>query len=427
VSKPKSSPNRLLQFLRVLGPGLITGASDDDPSGIGTYAQAGARFGFSTLWLLLLTTPLAISVQYICAKVALVSGEGLAATLHKRFSRRILVPAVLALLVANTINAGVDIGAIAAGLNLLVPLPATLFVVPVAVLILVLLIAGSYALIERIFKWLTLVLLAYVASAFFARPDFGAVVVNTFVPVVKLDNGYLLMLVAILGTTISPYLFFFQSQDEVESEKNEGRKTVKQRRGVSRKKLGEAGLDVGFGIVLSNVVSYFIILASGATLHAAGKTNIGSAADAAKALQPLAGDAATILFAIGIVGSGFLAVPILVASGSYAVAELFGWRRGLDEKPERARSFYLVIALSTLAGMLINFLGINPIDALFWTAVLNGFLAPPLLVLIMLIANDSAVMGARTNNRWTNLLGWATAFLMGGAAVAWVVLSLSGG
>jgi NRAMP (natural resistance-associated macrophage protein)-like metal ion transporter len=426
VTTSKPTSNRLVQFMRILGPGLITGASDDDPSGIGTYAQAGAKFGFSTLWLLLLTTPLAIAVQYICAKVALVSGEGLAATLNHRFSRRILVPAVVALIIANTINAGVDIGAIAAGLNLLVPLPSVLYVVPIALLILVLLIAGDYKLIERIFKWLTLVLLAYVASALFAKPDFGKVLINTFVPVLKPDPSYLVMLVAILGTTISPYLFFFQSQDEIEAEKSEGQKTVRQRQGATRRELKLAGLDVGFGIVLSNVVSYFIVLASGATLNAAGKTDIGSATDAAKALQPIAGDAATVLFAIGIVGSGFLAVPILLASGSYAIAELFGWRRGLDEKPSQARSFYIVIVASTLAGMLINFLGINPIDALFWTAVLNGFLAPPLLVLIMLIANDRAVMGKRANGRLANLLGWATALVMGGAAVAWVVLTLSG-
>jgi NRAMP (natural resistance-associated macrophage protein)-like metal ion transporter len=416
--------NRFRRFLNVLGPGLVTGASDDDPSGIGTYAQAGATFGYATLWTALFTLPMAATVQYICAKVGLVSGRGLAGVLREHFPRAVLCPAIAALVIANTINAGVDIGAIAAGLGLVVPLPPVVFVVPVTLAILALLVAGSYRLIARTFKWLTLALLAYVASAFFARPDVGDVLVHTFVPTVSADPSYVLMILAILGTTISPYLFFYQAEDEVETEISLGRRSLRQRQGTTPKDLTHASWDVTTGIGFSSVVFYFIVLASGATLHQAGTTDIGTAADAAAALRPVAGDAAGLLFATGIIGSGFLAVPILVASACYAVAETAGWNRGLDEKPHRARRFYVLIAASMFAGMLIDFLGFDPIHALFWTAVLNGLLAPPLLVLIMLVASDRKVMGRWANGTWTNLAGWATAFVMAGAAVVWVALTV---
>jgi Mn2+/Fe2+ NRAMP family transporter len=294
------------------------------------------------------------------------------------------------------------------------------------VFIVVLLAAGSYAVISRVFRWLTLALLAYVGAAFFARPDLGEVVRNTLLPTVRLEPSFVLTVQAILGTTISPYLFFFQAEDEVETQISIGRRTVSQRKDATKKQLAFAGVDVTAGIGLSHVVMYFVILATAATLRAAGTTHIDSAAQAAKALQPIAGDAAGLLFAVGIIGSGFLAVPILAASASYAVAETFGWKRGLDEKPYQAKRFYAVIVASTVVGMLVNFLGINPIDALFWTAVINGFLAPPLLVLVMLLASDRALMGKRTNNPWTNLVGWGTAALMALAGLAWIVLTLLG-
>jgi NRAMP (natural resistance-associated macrophage protein)-like metal ion transporter len=418
--------NPIKRFLRILGPGLITGASDDDPSGIGTYAQAGATFGYTTLWTALLTLPLSATVQYICAKVGLVSGRGIAGVLRQHFPRAVLYPAVAALVIANTINAGVDIGAIAAALNLALPLPSAVFIVPVTLAILGLLIAGSYRLIAGVFKWLTLALLAYIGSAFFARPDVGDVLLHTFVPTFELDPRFILTVLAILGTTISPYLFFYQAEDEVETEISLGRRSLRQRKGAEPADLKFASWDVASGIGFSNVVFYFIVLASGATLHQAGTTDIGTAADAARALQPIAGDAAGLLFAAGIIGSGFLAVPILVASASYAVAETMGWKRGLDQKPRMARRFYVVIAASMLAGMAIDFIGIDPIDALFWTAVLNGLLAPPLLVLIMLVASDRKVMGRWTNGTWTNLAGWAAACLMASAAVAWAGLTILG-
>ena len=412
---------RLKRFLKVLGPGLITGASDDDPSGIGTYAVVGAKLGFATLWMALLTFPLMASVQFICAKVGMVSGMGLAGVLRRHYPRPILYAAVLGLFVANAINAGADIGAIAAGINIIVPIPITWMIAPLAAAILALQILCSYRFIASVFKWLTLALFAYVGSSLFAHPDPGQVVRATFIPTISLDSTFLTTVVAILGTTISPYLFFWQSSQEVEEEVHMGRTLLWQRRGATDRELKYAALDVITGIGISTVVMYVIILASGSTLHAAGQTDIKSAADAAQALRPLAGDAAGILLALGLIGSGFLAVPILTGSAAYAMSEAFGWRYGLDQNPARARQFYAVIVVATLVGMLINFIGINPIDALFWTAVINGFVAPPLLVLIMLAANNGAVMKNRTNGPGTNALGWLATVAMFAAAIALVV------
>jgi NRAMP (natural resistance-associated macrophage protein)-like metal ion transporter len=410
--------NPLLRFVKILGPGFITGASDDDPSGIGTYAVAGASLGFATLWMALFTFPLMTTVQYICAKIGLVSGEGIASLLRKHYPRGLLYPAVLALVIANTINAGADIGAIAAAFHLLVPLPALWFVVPIVALILALQIFGSYRLIARIFKWLTLALVAYIGAALLSRPDWGEVLRATFIPTFQLNAAFIATFVAILGTTISPYLFFWQADEEVEEQISLGRKRLWQRRGASDGELRYAWWDVSIGMFFSNVVMYFIILATASTLHASGQTQIQSATDAAQALRPLAGNAASLLFALGLIGSGFLAVPILTGSAAFGVAESFGWRRGLDEKPWQARPFYAVIVVATLVGMAINFLGINPIAALFWTAVINGVLAPPLLVLIMLMANNRTIMGKRVNGRASNILGWLTVVLMGAAAIA---------
>jgi NRAMP (natural resistance-associated macrophage protein)-like metal ion transporter len=410
----------LRRFLAILGPGFITGASDDDPSGIGTYASVGAAFGFAPLWTALVSFPLMASVQYTCAKIGLVAGTGLAGVLRQHYPRWVLYPAVLVLIAANTINAGVDIGAIAAGLNLLAPIPRTAMIIPISVVILALQLWGSYQLIARIFKWLTLVLFAYVGAAFFAHPDWGAVARGTLVPAVHLDGAFLMALVAILGTTISPYLFFWQASQEVEEEVEEGRVQRWQRRGATSAELRIAAWDVDLGMFFSNIVMYFIILTTAATLHAAGQTTIGSAAEAAKALEPLAGQGAEELLAIGRVGTGFLAVPILTGAGAYAAAEAWGWQYGLDKQPRQAKPFYAVIVGATVVGMLVNYVGINPITALYWTAVLNGLLAPPLLVLVLLMANNPTVMGERTNGRGLNVLGWATTAAMAGAALGLV-------
>ena len=413
--------NPFKRFLRMLGPGLITGASDDDPSGIGTYAVAGASMGFSTLWTALFTLPLMTAVLLTCARIGMVSGMGLTAILRRHYSRNLLYLAVAGLVIANTINAGADIGAVAAAINLLVPIPIPLLILPVALVILAVQIWGSYRLIARTFKWLTLALFAYIGSALYAKPDAAAVLRSTFVPILSFDPNFLSMLVAILGTTISPYLFFWQASQEVEEEISFGRVTVSQRKGASDAEMKYARWDVYIGMFLSNLVMYFIILATAATLFKAGNTNIQSAADAAQALRPLAGAGASLLLAVGLIGTGFLAVPILTGSSAYAVTEAFRRKSSLNEKLREAKLFYGVIIASTLVGLVINFVGINPIRALFFAAVINGFLAPPLLVIIMLVANNRKVMGQRVNGRWTNILGWITTVVMFAAAVALVL------
>lgn len=432
VPKPEPSPNDqspldqlqqvhnpVVRLVKILGPGLITGASDDDPSGIGTYAVAGASLGYTTLWTALITFPLSAAVQFVCAKIAMVSGRGLAGVIREHYPRWILYPVVFALVAANTINIGADLGAIAAAINMLVPsLPIAWMVPPIAAIILGLQLWGSYALLARTFKWLALALLAYIGSALLARPDLGEVLHGTLVPTISLDPSFIATLVAILGTTISPYMFFWQAGQEIEEERSWGRVKLWQRQGASNTELKYRAWDVNIGMFFSELVMYFIILGTAATLFRAGRTDIHSAAEAAEALRPLAGDLSGVLLAVGLIGAGFLAVPVLSGSAAYGVAEAMGWRQGLNYRPGRAREFYGVIVVATLVGMLINFVGINPIDALFWTAVINGVVAPPVMAIIMLVVNNREIMGDRVNNHWTNLLGWAATLLMAAAAIA---------
>jgi NRAMP (natural resistance-associated macrophage protein)-like metal ion transporter len=410
--------NPLKRFLDRLGPGLITGASDDDPSGIGTYTQAGASLGYATLWTAIVTLPLMIVVQHICAKIGMCSGRGLAGVLRRYYSKKLLYPVVAGLVIANTINAGADIAAIAAAINMFIPLPIGVMVIPIAIAIVALQVWGSYRLIVKVFKWLTMSLFAYVIAAFLAKPDWAAVARATLLPQIELSGVYITTIVAILGTTISPYLFFWEASEEVEEEKSEGRTSIAQRKGATDAELRTEKIDTVIGMLFCNVVFYFVILAAGATLHTSGHTNIQSATEAAQALRPLAGNLATVLFAIGLIGAGLLAVPVLTGSAAYAVAETFGWRSGLDEKPKHAKKFYGVIAASTLIGVGIDFIGINPISALFWTAVINGVVAPPLLVVVMFVANNKKVVGHRVNGLGTNIIGWLAAFIMFAAAIA---------
>jgi len=413
--------NPIKRFLKVLGPGLITGAADDDPSGIGTYTQAGASLGFATLWTAIVTFPLMAVVQFLCAKIGLVAGMGLAGVLRKNYSRAVLYPAVLGLVVANTINAGTDIGAIAAAINLLVPIPMVWMIVPIAVVIVVLQIWGSYKLIQRIFKWLTLTLFAYIGAALLAKPPWREVLKATFIPQFSLNGKFLLTLVAILGTTISPYLFFWESSMEVEEEIDMGRTTQEEREGATYAELHDAAVDTNIGMFFCNLVFYFVILAAAATLHVSGKTDIQSATDAAQALRPLAGNASSLLFAVGLIGCGFLAVPVLTGASAYAVAETFGWECSLSDRPAEAKQFYAVIAGSTFVGLLINFLGINPMAALFWTAVINGLISPPLLVIIMLVSNNKKIMGDKVNGPGANIVGWAATAIMFAAAIGMIL------
>ncbi len=402
----------VLRFLRLVGPGIITGASDDDPSGIGTYAVAGAQLGYASLWTAPFSFPLMAAVQFICAKIALVSGRGIAGVLRAHYPSPVLYAAVLGLILANTLNAAADMLAIAAGINLLIPVPLLVMIVPIAVSLLVFQIWGSYRWIARIFTALTLALFAYIGAAFYARPDWSLVLRGTLVPELRFDRSYLATLLAILGTTISPYLFFWQANEVVEEKASRRRKQPWYRPRQTTGDLPYVAVDVNLGMFFSNLVMFFILLASAATLHAGGRTDIDSAASAAEALRPLAGNGATVLMALGLIGTGLLTVPILTSSAAYAVCEAVGWKCSLDDKPAKAREFYLVMVVSTLVAALINFIGINPMKALYWTAVINGVLAGPLLVVIMLIANNSKVMHSHVNGLGLNILGWIAAVLM---------------
>ncbi len=413
---PEDSESQLKTFFKVLGPGLITGASDDDPSGIVTYSMAGAAFGYATLWTALLTFPLMAAVQYICAKIGLVTGCGLAAVMRKHFPKWLVHAAILSLVIANTINAAADIQAIAAGINLLIPVSIMVLIAPIAVAILVVQVWGSYNTIIKIFRWLTLSLFAYIAAAFLAKPSWSEVLHGTIVPTLKLDSDYLSILVAILGTTISPYLFFWQSDHEVEEKKSKKQNACEPEK-PKHVELKHAAWDVNAGMLLSNVVMYFIIFAAAATLHASNQHEIQSATEAAEALRPVAGSAAFVLMALGLIGTGVLAVPILTASAAFGVAEAMGWEHGLEKKLHRAKGFYLVMTACTAGALLINFLGVDPMKALFITAVINGFLSPPLLCGLMVLSNSKKVMGKEKNGLVLQILGWSTTALMSLAAV----------
>ncbi len=420
----RHSHNPLVRYLRVLGPGLVTGASDDDPSGITTYSVAGASLGYTMLWTAIATLPLTIAVQLTCARIGLVSGQGLAGAVRRHYPRSFLYAACALLLAANVFNISADLAGMAEAAELLTGLPSGLFVPLFGGGILWATVVLRYTTVARILKWLTLVLFAYVVAAFLARPSWGEVIMATLVPTIRWDTAFLSTLVGILGTTISPYLFFWQASQEVEEEKAHGRRTLAQRRGATLHELADARLDVVTGIGFSNVVFYFIVLTTGATLHRAGLSEIGSAREAAEALRPLAGGGASLLFAAGIIGTGLLAIPVLAGSASYAVAELAGWRSGLDLSPRRGRRFYLVLAGAIGGGMLLDLLGTNPVRMLFLSAVVNGVLAPPLLALVMLVGNDRRIMGRHVNGFWLNLGGFAATAVMAVAAAALLLAQL---
>jgi NRAMP (natural resistance-associated macrophage protein)-like metal ion transporter len=414
----RSGPGPVRRFFRDLGPGLITGAADDDPSGISTYASAGAAFGYGMLWTAWLSLPLMSAVQLMCARIGLVSGRGLASVLRRYYSRRVLWFACTLLLVANTVNIAADLGGMAEAMELMTGLNSLWFHLPFAALLLALLFFTSYRTIARIFKWLTLVLFAYVASALLARPDWPAVLEASFWPRFRLDRSYLMMLVAILGTTISPYLFFWQAAQEVEEDKSEGKRSVGRRMGATTQELRAARTDTVVGMSFSNLIMYFIILTTGATLHVAGQRDIETARQAAEALRPLAGEAAYALFAFGLIGTGMLAVPVLAGSAAYAVAEAFAWRSGMNERPRMAPKFYSVITVAMIAGLVLDYSDFSAIKMLFWSAVLNGLLAPPLIVIILLVCNNPGIMGHDVNGRWLNVLGLGAALAMTIAAIA---------
>jgi NRAMP (natural resistance-associated macrophage protein)-like metal ion transporter len=401
-------------YLRVLGPGLITGASDDDPSGIGTYSQVGSQFGYGLLWTALFTFPLMSAVQELCARIALQTGVGLGVSLRRKFPTWLVGLAILGLLAANTFNLGADLGAVAAAGQLLSrgALHALWLVAPVALLIIGLQLFVTYATIFKIFKWLTLALFAYVITAFFAHPQFLEVLSATFVPHVEFTREFLMALVAVLGTTISPYLFFWQASSEVDELTAAGGTTEAGRRGLRRAELRAARLDIVIGMAFSNLVMYFIILTSAAVLHAHGRTDIQTADQAAAALAPLAGPFAFVVFSLGMIGSGLLAIPILSGSAGYAAKEFLGLRGNLASKPRYRPTFYVMLGLATVVGVALNFIHLNPIRALFISAVINGVVAPPLLLLIVLLGADATVMKRYVSGKLSlTLTGITTAFM----------------
>lgn len=416
-------PSRVRRLLRLLGPGLIAGAADDDPAGISTFTSIGAALGYATLWTLVITIPLMAAVQYMSAKIGLVTGLGLASVLRKHYPPILCHVLLAGLVIANSINAGADLGAMAAGLNLLFPrLPITLLIFPIAAAIVALQTWGNYRLIERTFKWLTLTLFAYVIAAILAKPPLPSVLRYTFLPVFRFDRPFLMGLVATIGATFSPYLYFWQANQEVEEKMAIGQRRLYQRRGTSDAELTYAAWDVNLGMVASNVVTYSILLASAATLFEAGRHNVQTADQLAVALRPVAGNAATVLLAAGLIGTGMLAVPILTTSAAYAVAETFGWKHGLDQAPTHAKEFYAVILLSTLTGVALNFLGVGPVSALYWTSVIYGFMTPPLLAVIVLITSNRKIMNSHVNGPIANLLGWITV-IASAAAVLGILLA----
>jgi NRAMP (natural resistance-associated macrophage protein)-like metal ion transporter len=408
---------RVRTFFADLGPGLITGAADDDPSGISTYSVAGASFGYLTLWTALFSFPLMAAVQLMCARLGLVTGRGLASVVRTYYSRPVLWGACALLIVANVFNIGADLGGMAEATEMMTGVKSYYWTPLYTLLIISLLFFSSYRRIARVFKWLTLVLFGYIVAAFLARPDWGFVVRATFIPRLEWSSSFLATFVGILGTTISPYLFFWQAAQEVEDERAQGRITVEQREDATDKELRAARLDVLTGMFFSNLVMYFIILTAAATLHAHGQTNIETAQDAAEALRPLAGNGAYFLFTVGLIGTGMLAVPVLAGSAAYAVAEAKAWPGSLDDRPRISRKFYGVIAVSMLLGLVLDFVGFNAVKMLFYSAVLNGLLAPPLIVLVVLLTSNPKVMGARVCSRPLRYLGWATAAIMTIAAV----------
>jgi len=404
----------LKKLLKKIGPGFITGAADDDPSGVATYSQTGAIFGFSQLWLALFSFPFMVVIQQMCGRIGMVTGKGLAGVIRIHYSKPILYFAVSLLIIANTINIGADLGAMATSAQMLLGLPYLFWLFIMTGFIIMLEIFVTYKSYSKFLKYLALTLFAYVLTAFIVKPNWGIILKSTVFPQLKFSGDYLLNVVAILGTTISPYLFFWQGSQEVEEEISNGKISemgVGKPR-VTKKNVTNLNWDTIVGMFFSQAIMFFIIITTAATLHANGITKIETASQAAEALRPVAGNLAYLLFAVGIIGTGLLAIPILAGSSAYAVAETFGLKEGLSKKFRLAPGFYVVIAASTLIGMLISWLGIDPIKALYYAAALNGLSAPPLMILVILTANNKKIMGKYVNKKIANVVGWIIVLVM---------------
>jgi NRAMP (natural resistance-associated macrophage protein)-like metal ion transporter len=410
------------KLLQVLGPGLITGASDDDPSGIATYSQVGAQFGFDMGWVMLFSWPLMCAIQEISARIGRVTGKGIAGNLKAHYPRSVLLSLVGLLLVANTINLGADLGAMAAALKLVVGGPELVYVALFGVVSVLLEVFVRYSRYVSVLKWLTLALFAYVGVAFVVHVDWPSVGLHLIAPKIEWTSDYLTSLVAILGTTISPYLFFWQAEEEVEEVKErDGAKPLARAPSQAKAEFARIRIDTYLGMGLSNLVALFIIITTAATLHAHGVTNIQTSSQAAEALKPIAGVATFVIFALGIVGTGLLAVPVLAGSAAYATGEAFGWHVGLSRKLGRAPAFYATIAIATIIGAGLNFTPIDPIKALFWSAVINGVVAVPVMAIMMLLATRPKIMGRFTLTRGLVIVGWLATGVMALAAVGMLI------
>lgn len=413
----------LRSLLKRLGPGFITGASDDDPSGIATYTQSAARFGYAQLWTAAWSLPFMIAIQEMTARLGMVTGQGLAATIRKRYPAWVLWLVVVLVFTANTVNIGANLGAMADATALLLPgAPVAVYAVGYAIVILLLEIFITYKTYANVLKWFALSLFSYVVTAAVVTVDWSVVVFHAVVPTFVLERDFILMLVAILGTTISPYLFLWQSSTEVEEEIAEGRTTLVRRRGASTKEIREMRADVAGGMTFSNLIMFFIMTTAAMAFFGNGLHDIGSSAEAARVLEPFAGRFASLVFAIGIIGTGLLAVPVLSASASYALSDALGWSGGLYKKLRQAHGFYGAITIATLVGLLMTFFGVNPIRALILAAALNGLVAPVLIFIILRLANDGRVMGRWTNGPLSNVLCWGTFAVMTVSAVLLFVL-----
>ncbi|MFM2368755.1 MAG: hypothetical protein RL619_1055 [Bacteroidota bacterium] len=417
----KKLSTKFMRFWKLLGPGLITGASDDDPSGIATYSQAGAAFGLSTLWTALIAFPLMASIQQMCARIGLVTSQGLTGTLKKNYPRPVLYLMLLFSFPAIVMNIGADIAGMGAVGNLLFPaIDATFFSVVFTIILLILIVYLPYQKIASTLKYLCIVLLVYLIVPFLYKQDITEILKATFIPNIQFNKEYIGILVGILGTTISPYLFFWQASMEVEEMKHKKNHLM-----VNKKIINDMKEDVDFGMSFSGLVMFFIILTTGTVLFKSGIHQIETVEQAAMALKPLAGNSAYLLFAIGVIGTGLLAIPVLSGSLSYIITETFGWEQGLDKKFHEAKAFYIVIAISLILGLSLNYIGISPIKALLYTAILYGLTAPVLIAIILHISNNKKVMGEFTNGRTSNILGISAFIIMTVAAMTLIYLQVS--
>ena len=414
MAKPNKAVTKIKNFFGILGPGLVTGASDDDPSGIATYSQAGAQFGLATLWTALLTFPLMAAIQGMCARIGIITGQGLTVTLKQHYPKPILYVMLLFSFPAITLNIGADIQGMGAVANMIFPqVPVSVFCVIFTAALLIVIIKYPYQKIAMILKWLCLSLLLYIIVPFLVKQDWALVIRHTFIPTIQFNADFFSIIVAILGTTISPYLFFWQATMEAEGIAHSKKKVI-----VDKLVLDNMRKDVNIGMLLSNVVMFFIILTAGSVLYSAGIRKIDTVDQAAKALRPLAGNLTYIIFAIGVMGTGLLAIPVLAGSQSYMLAETFGWEEGLDKKYPQAKPFYIAIIISLLVGLSLNFFGVSPIKALLYTAISYGLTAPVMIAIILHIGNNKKIMKEHTNSKLSNILGFITLILMTAAAIA---------